>query len=62
MKGRRMTMTFSVRGDNVSDSIVRMYVTELVKAHPEKDISSVDIIVEGDVLKVRMRHKLDKSA
>ena len=55
-------MTFSVRGDNVSDSIVRMYVSELIKAHPDKNISSVDIIVEGDILKVRMRHELDRSA
>ena len=54
-------MTFSVRGDNVSDSIVRMYVSELIKAHPDKKIRSVDIIVEGDMLKVRM-HELDKSA
>lgn len=55
-------MTFSVRGDNVSDSIVRMYVTELLKAHPGEKISSVDIIVEGDILKVRMRRELEKSA
>lgn len=55
-------MTFSVRGDNVSDSIARMYVTELLKAHPDENISSVDIIVEGDILKVRMRRELEKSA
>jgi len=55
-------MTVSVKGEHVSDSIVNMYVSELVKAHPDKNISSVDIIVEGDSLKVRMRHDLDKSA
>ena len=55
-------MTVSVKGENVSDNILRMYVNELVKAHPDKNISSVDIIVEGDSLKVLMRHDLDKTA
>ena len=44
------------------DKIVNMYIDELVKAHPEKNISAVDIIVEGDYLKVRMMHELDKTA
>lgn len=55
-------MKVSVRGERVSDKIVRMYVDELVKAHPDKHISAVDIIVEGDSLKVRMMHELDKTA
>lgn len=55
-------MTVRVKGENVADSVLKMYVSELVKAHPDKNISSVDIIVEGDSLKVRMRHDLDKSA
>ena len=46
----------------VSDKIANMYVDELVKAHPDKNISAVDIIVEGDSLKIRMMHELDKTA
>ena len=55
-------MRVSVNGERVSDRIVDMYVEELVKAHPDKIISAVDIIVEGDSLKVRMMHELDKTA
>lgn len=55
-------MKVNVKGEQVSDKILSMYVSELIKAHPDKNISSVDIIVDGDRLKVRMRHDLDKSA
>ena len=55
-------MKVNVKGEHVSDKIINMYVTELVKAHPEKHIDSVDIIVEGDKMKVRMTHDLDRSA
>ena len=55
-------MTVRVKGEKVPDSVVVMYVSELVKAHPDKNISAVDIIVEGDSLKVRMSHDLDKTA
>ena len=55
-------MKVNVKGEHVSDKIVSMYVAELVKAHPDKHISAVDIIVEGDYLKVRLMHELDKSA
>lgn len=55
-------MKVSVKGENVSEKIVGMYIDELVKAHPEKNISAVDIIVEGDYLKVRMMHELEKTA
>ena len=57
-----MKMKVNVKGENVSDKVVKMYVSELVKAHPDKKIESVDIIVEGDRLKVRMRHDLERSA
>ena len=55
-------MTVRVKGEKVPESVVTMYVSELVKAHPDKKISSVDIIVEGDSLKVRMIHDLDRTA
>ena len=55
-------MKINVSGETVSEKIVRMYVDELVKAHPDKNISMVDIIVEGDSLKVRMTHELKESA
>ena len=55
-------MKINVRGEQVSEKIINMYVSELVKAHPDKDIESVDIIVEGDSLKVRMMHNLERSA
>ena len=55
-------MTVRVKGEKVPEKVVIMYVSELLKAHPDKNISSVDIIVEGDSLKVRMIHDLDKSA
>lgn len=55
-------MTVRVVGEQVPDRIVNMYVKELVKAHPDKRIRSVDIIVEGDSLKVRMQHDLERSA
>ena len=57
-----MKMKVNVKGENVSDKVVKMFVSELVKAHPDKKIESVDIIVEGDRLKVRMRHDLERSA
>ena len=56
------SMTVRVVGEQVPDRIVNMYVKELVKAHPDKRIRSVDIIVEGDSLKVRMQHDLERSA
>lgn len=55
-------MKVSVTGEQVAESVLKMYVNELVKAHPDKKISSVDIIVKGDSLKVRMRHEARKSA
>ncbi len=55
-------MKVNVKGERVEEKIVSMYVDELVKAHPDKNISAVDIIVEGDYLKVRMTHELEKSA
>ena len=55
-------MKVSVRGEKVSDNVLRMYVSELVKAHPDKRISSVELIVEGDSLKVRLLHDLDRTA
>ena len=45
-------MRINVMGEKVSDTIVRMYVDELLKVHPERKVSAVDIIVEGDFLKV----------
>jgi hypothetical protein len=56
------SMTVRVVGEQVPDRIVDLYVKELVKAHPDKRIRSVDIIVEGDSLKVRMLHDLERSA
>ena len=55
-------MRINVKGEHVSDKIINMYVTELVKAHPDKRIDSVDIFVDGDKMKVRMIHDLDRSA
>ena len=55
-------MKVNVRGEKVSDNIIRMYVSELVKAHPDKHISSVDIFVQGDSMKVRLMHDLERSA
>ena len=55
-------MKINVRGEHVSDKIVRLYVSELVKAHPDKNISSVDIFVDGDKMKVRMTHDLERTA
>ena len=55
-------MKVNVSGEKVSDTIIRNYVLELVKAHPDKHISSVDIFVNGDSMKVRLMHDLDKSA
>lgn len=55
-------MRINVKGDRVSDNIVKLYVSELIKAHPEKDIRAVDIIVSGDFLKVKMFHSLERSA
>lgn len=50
-------MRINVTGEKVSDTVVTMYVNELIKAHPEKKISAVDIIVEGDFLKVRCKYE-----
>ena len=50
-------MRINVLGEKVSDKIVKMYVKELVKAHPEKKISSVDIIVECDFFEVKCLRK-----
>ena len=55
-------MKVNVRGEKVSDKIINMYVSELVKAHPDKHIDAVDIFVEGDKMKVRLMHDLDRSA
>ena len=55
-------MKVNVRGEHVSDKIINMYVSELVKAHPDKHIDAVDIFVEGDKMKVRLMHDLDRSA
>lgn len=55
-------MKVSVKGEHVSDNIIQLYVNELIKAHPDKHISSVDIIVDGDSMKVRMIHDLDRTA
>ncbi len=53
-------MRINVMGEKVSDKVVNMYVSELLKAHPEKKISAVDIIVEGDFLKIKCKYeKLD---
>ena len=49
-------MKISVKGESVSDKVVSMYVSELLKAHPGMKVESVDIIVTGDRMKVRMNH------
>ena len=55
-------MKVNVKGEHVSEKVIKMYVTELVKAHPDKHINAVDIIVDGDKMKVRMIHDLDRTA
>ncbi|MBQ3417553.1 MAG: hypothetical protein IJH32_06945 [Ruminococcus sp.] len=55
-------MRINVKGDRVSDKIVKLYVSELLKAHPEKAVEAVDIIVSGDFLKVKMIHSLERTA
>lgn len=55
-------MKVNVRGEKVSDKIVKMYVSELVKAHPDKHIEAVDILIEGDMMKVRLMHDLGRTA
>lgn len=55
-------MKVNVSGEQVSDKIVRMYVSELVKAHPDKHISEVNILVDGDKMKVTLLHDLDRTA
>ena len=50
-------MRINVMGEKVSDKIVSMYVNELIKAHPEKKISAVDIIVEGDFMKIKCKYE-----
>ena len=62
MKESDERMKVSVKGEHVSDNVLRMYVSELIKAHPDKRISSVELIVEGDILKVRLLHDLEKTA
>lgn len=56
------SMKINVKGEQVSEKIIDMYVTELVKAHPDKNIESVDIIVKGDSMKVILMHDLDRTA
>lgn len=46
-------MRVNVKGDTASKDVARMYVCELLKAHPNKNITAVDLIVEGDYLKVK---------
>lgn len=55
-------MKINVKGEQVSEKIINMYVTELIKAHPDKHIDAVDIFVDGDKMKVRMIHDLDRTA
>lgn len=56
-------MRIRVKGDRVPENVVRLYVGELVKAHPEKNINEVDIIVDGDYMKVVFTHdELGKTA
>lgn len=55
-------MKINVSGERVSEKIINMYVSELVKAHPDKQIESVDIIVDGDSMKVTLTHDLDRTA
>lgn len=55
-------MKINVKGEHVSDKIIHMYVDELIKAHPDKHINAVDIIVDGDKMKVRMVHDLERTA
>lgn len=50
-------MTIRVKGENAPDKAVSMYVHELIKAHPDMKIRSVDIIVDGDKLKIKMQHE-----
>ena len=50
-------MRINVMCEKVSDTIVRMYVDELLKVHPERKVSAVDIIVEGDFLKVKCEYE-----
>ena len=56
-------MRVTVRGDNVPDSVVKMYVREIMKAHMGEHISEVDITVEGGYMKVALiRDELDNIA
>ena len=55
-------MRINVMGEKVSDAVVKMYVHELLKAHPERKVSAVHIIVEGDFLKVKCEYELDNIA
>lgn len=56
-------MRINVKGDNVSQKEASMFVNELVKAHPERKISAIDIIVEGDFMKIRCKYEeLDRIA
>ena len=50
-------MKINVKGEHVSEKIIHMYVDELIKAHPDKHINAVDIIVEGDAMKARKNRR-----
>lgn len=49
-------MLVNVKGENVPQHVADMYVSELLKAHPDKRVSSVDLIVEGDYIKVKCKY------
>ena len=50
-------MRVNILGDTkVPQYVADMYVSELLKAHPEKRVSSVDLIVDGDFLKVKCNY------
>ena len=46
-------MKVNVMGEKVSRDIAVLYANEFVKAHSEHKIKSIDIIVEGDFLKIK---------
>lgn len=49
-------MRVNVHGETVPQFVADMYVNELLKAHPEKRVSSVDLIVEGDYITVKCKY------
>lgn len=55
-------MRINVTGDRVSDKILQLYVSELIKAHPDEQIEAVDITVTGDFINVKMFPSLNRSA